>query len=174
MEGLKLILDKLSGYNFLTNILPGTVLCILLKYIVGYDLIVSGDWYISGIIFYFVGMTNNRFGSVVIEEIAKKTGFVCFSNYKDYIKAEEKDDKIKTISTDNNVYRSYVSVLLLTLLAYVYKFSSSHLDFLEIYKVPIILCLLLLLFAASYRKQSLYVNKRVDCQKGQSYEKFKM
>lgn len=32
MEIIKLIFNKLSQYNFLTNILPGTVLCIIIKY----------------------------------------------------------------------------------------------------------------------------------------------
>ena len=38
MEALKLLVDKLSQYNFLTNILPGTVLCLILKHS-GYDII---------------------------------------------------------------------------------------------------------------------------------------
>lgn len=52
MEILKLVIDKLSQYNFLTNILPGTVMCVILKYLVGYDLI-PDDYYQAGIVFLF-------------------------------------------------------------------------------------------------------------------------
>ena len=48
MDIIKLIFDKLSQYNFLTNILPGTVLCIILKNLVGYDLIPT-DYYQAGV-----------------------------------------------------------------------------------------------------------------------------
>lgn len=54
MDIIKLIFDKLSQYNFLTNILPGTVLCIILKNLVGYDLIPT-DYYQAGIVFLFRG-----------------------------------------------------------------------------------------------------------------------
>lgn len=48
MEALKLLVDKLSQYNFLTNILPGTVLCLILKHS-GYDIISFDNWYLTGI-----------------------------------------------------------------------------------------------------------------------------
>ena len=81
MDSLKLLIDRLSQYNFLTNILPGSVLCVVLKYMVGYDLFVTGDWYQMGVIFYFVGMVNNRFGSIFVEWVLKETSFVKFASY---------------------------------------------------------------------------------------------
>lgn len=52
MDILKIIVDKLSQYNFLTNIIPGSVLCIILKYVAEVDLIPK-EAYSAGIVFYF-------------------------------------------------------------------------------------------------------------------------
>ena len=64
MNIIQIIIDKLSQYNFLTNILPGTVLCLMIEYVVGYH-IINDDIYLSFIMFYFVGMVNSRFGSLI-------------------------------------------------------------------------------------------------------------
>lgn len=89
MEILKLVIDKLSQYNFLTNILPGTVLCIILKYLVGYDLI-PDDYYQAGIVFYFVGMVNSRVGSLVIEPILKAISWVKFAPIQSFCEQKRK------------------------------------------------------------------------------------
>ena len=162
MESLNLLIDKLSQYNFLTNVLPGTVLCIVLKYFVGYNLFVAEDWYLSGMVFYFVGMVNNRFGSLVVEPLMKLTHFVKFAPYTDFVKSEKKDTKISILSMENNVFRSYLSVFILSLLAYCYKYGLATICPHQISKEPILLILLLLLFAFSYRKQTKYVRKRVE------------
>ncbi len=161
MEGLKSIIDKLSQYNFLTNILPGTVLCIILKYFVGYDFITENKWYLQGVIFYFVGMVNNRFGSLVVEYLCKKIKLVNFSEYSDFVKAVQKDKKIEVLSMDNNVYRSYISVLLLVLIFTLYKWLSNQWPILGKYQLVILIVALLILFVMSYRKQAQYVKNRV-------------
>ena len=162
MEGLKLILDKLSQYNFMTNMLPGAVLCIALKYVVGYDLFVSTNWLMVGIIFYFVGMINNRFGSLFVEWFLKTCHIVQFAPYGDFVKAEKEDGKITTLNMENNVFRSYISVCLLAILAWVYKFLCSKWTWLDEQTEWILLVLLLVLFVLSYRKQTKYVRARVE------------
>lgn len=162
METLKLLIDKLSQYNFLTNILPGTVLCIVLKYLVGYEMFISEDWYLMGIVFYFVGMVNNRFSSLVVEPILKGIHFVDFAPYKDFVSAEKKDAKVTTLSMENNVFRSYVSVFVLSLLAYGYKYGLNAVCPCQMSQELLLIILLLVLFAFSYRKQTTYVRKRVE------------
>lgn len=162
METLKLLIDKLSQYNFLTNILPGTVLCIVLKYLVGYEIFISEDWYLMGIVFYFVGMVNNRLSSLVVEPILKCTHFVNFAPYNDFVNAEKKDAKVSTLSMENNVFRSYVSVFVLSLLAYGYKYGFNAVCPCQMSQELLLIILLLVLFAFSYRKQTKYVKKRVE------------
>lgn len=165
MEGIKTLIDKLSQYNFVTNILPGTVLCLMLKHIVGYDLFVTNEWYQMGIIFYFVGMVNNRFSSLVIELTMKKTKIVKFSNYKEFIAAEKKDSKITVLSMENNVFRSYISVCTISLIASLFKLIADNVNWIDEWKMQFLLVALLLLFMLSYRKQTSYVRERVEANK---------
>lgn len=165
MEGIKTLIDKLSQYNFVTNILPGTVLCLILKYIVGYDLFVTNEWYQMGIIFYFVGMVNNRFSSLVIEWTMKKTKIVEFSKYKEFVAAEKKDSKITTLSMENNVFRSYISVCTISIIASWFKLVAENVSWIDEWKMQFLLVAMLLLFTLSYRKQTSYVRKRVEANK---------
>lgn len=156
-----MIIDKLSQYNFLTNILPGTVLCLLLHYFVGYNLLLS-DYYLAGILFYFAGIVNSRFGSLVVEPLLKRLKILVFAPYSDFVKAEKQDIKLTVISQENNTYRSYVSVMLIVLLAYLYKITLANIEVVANNEIVILLALLIVLFVCSYRKQTNYVRERVE------------
>lgn len=162
METLKLLVEKLSQYNFLTNILPGTVLCLILKSIVGVN-IIPDDYYQASIVFYFVGMVNGRVGSILIEPILKKTKIVVFIPYSEFISAEKRDDKITILSQENNAYRSYISVAFIALALYISTriLALKPLTISIDYKI-ILLLALFILFLFSYRKQTNFVRKRVE------------
>lgn len=166
MDGLKVIIEKLSQYNFLTNILPGTILSVVLTYWVGYNLLEVDDWYLQGIIFYFVGLVNNRFGSLVVEPLSKKCKIVKFAKYTDYLKAEKKDDMIRTLNTENNVFRSCASLCMLAIIAQLLSLLEKNWNWLHNlpneHKTICILAAILVLFGFSYRKQTSYIKKRVD------------
>lgn len=159
MIGIENLVEKLSQYNFLTNIIPGTVLCLIIEHIIGYHIIVVEGFFQTGILFYFVGLVNNRFGSVVIERLCKAFGIVSFCDYDDFVTAEKKDPKIATLSTENNVFRAYISVCVISLILY----ACKHVDVecLCLSKEVAVLLGLLFLFVLSYRKQTEYVKKRV-------------
>lgn len=161
MEILKLIIDKLSQYNFLTNILPGTVLCIILKYLVGYDLI-PDDFYQAGIVFYFVGMVNSRVGSLVIEPILKAISWVKFAPYSEFLRAEKEDAKLTILSQENNVFRSYISLMFISILGYIYKNCSLDLRLSLNNESLVIIVILFVLFLFAYKKQTSFVRKRVE------------
>lgn len=158
MEILKLLIDKLSQYNFLTNILPGTVLCIILKYLVGYDLI-PDDSYQAGIVFYFVGMVNSRVGSLVIEPLLKAISWVKFAPYPEFLKAEKEDAKLTILSQENNVFRSYISVMFVSLICYVYKNNSLDWRILSSDAPLVLIIALLVLFLFAYKKQTSFEEK---------------
>ena len=161
MELGKLIIEKLSQYNFLTNILPGTVLCIVLKYLVEYDLVLS-DTYLAGILFYFVGMINSRVSSIIVEPFLKWIKWLVFAPYPDFVKAEQKDGKLTLLSQENNTYRSYVSVMFISLVAYLYKNYLTEFTFIKDNEIVILLIVIGFLFMFAYRKQTGYVRKRVE------------
>ena len=165
MDILKTLLEKISGYNILTNIIPGSVLCVILRYLVGYDLFADHDWFILGVTFYIVGVINNRFGSLVIGPFLNLIHFVKPCSYKEFIKAENVDPKVTVLNTENNVFRSYVSVFVLSLLAVLYRDLFSKWCFLSENINVVILILLALLFAFAYRKQTKMISQRVKIDK---------
>ena len=162
MEALQQLIDKLSQYSFLTNILPGAVLMITLKYFVGYDFIIDDNWFLTGVMFYFAGMVCNRFSSLLIKPLLEALHIVKPLPYKDYISGEKKDTKILTLNTDNNAYRAYIAVFCISLLAYLYKHLLSRINFFIYYQWPIVIVLLILLFVFSYRKQTKYIKDRIE------------
>ena len=166
MEGLKVLIEKLSQYNILTNILPGTILCIVFTFCIGYNMLVTDNWYLQAVIFYFAGIVNNRFGSLVIEPLLKKLKILKFTSYKDYIVAESKDAKITILSTENNVFRSYASLCVIAIFASIFKILEDKIKWIKNceseYKMMTLLVLLLIVFILSYRKQTSYVNKRIN------------
>lgn len=164
MDILKIIVDKLSQYNFLTNIIPGSVLCIILKYVAEVDLIPK-EAYSAGIVFYFAGLVNGKVGSLVVEKLLKKWKIVVFAPYNDFIDAEKKDNKLTILSQENNTYRAYISVSLISLVSFLillflgkYKILSCP----DIIERVALLVSLLALFLFSYIKQTNYVRKRVE------------
>lgn len=164
MDGLSVFIDKLSHYSFVTNILPGAVLCIILKDLIGYDLFVTKEWYLLGIIFYFVGIVCNRFGSVCVEPLLKpkRTESEKRSDYTNFMKAEQLDSKVITLNTENNVFRSYVSVCALSVIALGFRGLTELWPIIAKYQAIIVLVLILVLFVFSYRKQTKYVRERVE------------
>lgn len=166
MDGLKIFVEKLSQYNFLTNILPGTILCMILTYWVGYKFLISDNWYLQGVVFYFIGIVNNRFGSLVIEKLLKKIRVIKFTPYEDFVQAEIKDSKIAILNTDNNTFRSCVSLCTLSIIALLFKVLENNCTMVANcdckYKILALMVLMLILFVCSYRKQTAYVNKRVN------------
>ena len=165
MDTIKAILEKISSYNILTNIIPGAVLCVVLRYLVGYDVVTEQNWLALGVIFYIIGLINNRFGSLVIGPFLKWIHFVNPCSYKDFIKAENTDAKVAILNTENNVFRSYIAVFTLSLIALFYKTVLSRWGFLSDNINIVILILLVILFAFSYRKQTKIISQRVKIDK---------
>lgn len=161
MEALAAVIGKISNYNFLNNFIPGAILCVLLKYFVGYDFIVDGTIELL-VVFYFVGMVNGRIGSLFVEWLLKKTQLVTFREHRLYIEAEQKDKKIKSLSETNNLYRSIISVVLISLLMKLYKSIfelSGNFDDLSEW---VLLVALMVIFTLAYRKQTKYIVSRID------------
>ena len=66
------------------------------------------------------------------------------------------------LSQENNVYRSYISVMFIAVMGYIYK--NISLDWCQFMKdEPLVLIVsLLVLFLFAYRKQTSFVRKRVE------------
>ena len=158
------LLDKISTYQVVNYIIPGSVLCVLLKHLVGYD-VIAFSMIENIIICYFVGLINSRLGSLVLRPVLKLCKFVEDAPYSDYIKAEKQDAKLTELSDINNVFRSFASAMLLLLIAY----GIKHIEVIENFIIDnfnwIAILSLLILFIFSMRKQTKFVKDRVEAHK---------
>ena len=160
------ILDKLSSYNILNNLLPGAVFCYLMDFLFKINLL-TDDAIMNLCIVYFIGMIISRIGSIVIEPLFKKMGFIIFADYKDYVVASKKDFDIKVLSETNNLYRSILGLLFSLLIVKLYLIIIEQCSCLNKIFPTIFIILLFILFAFSYRKQTKYIKSRVEKVKGE-------
>lgn len=157
---MKDLLDKLSSYNIFNYLLPGVVFVAIANSLTKYNF-VQTDIVIGVFLYYFIGLVISRIGSVVIEPVLKWTGFVKFSEYRDYVDASHKDKLIEVLSEANNMYRTFLSLFLFLSLLKIYEALSERFQCLNSLSSGIAIVGPLALFAFSYRKQTAYITKRV-------------
>ncbi|EKD89759.1 MAG: hypothetical protein ACD_32C00152G0005 [uncultured bacterium] len=157
---MKEILDKLSSYNLFNYLLPGTLFITIANKFTSYSLI-DDNLIIAAFTYYFVGLVVSRFGSLIIEPTLIKISFLKFCNYKEFILACQKDPKIEILSESNNMYRTFISMLILLLLLKFYELIEFKFQFIKNWDPYILIGLLLFIFLYSYRKQTEYVAKRI-------------
>lgn len=158
---MKEILDKLSSYNLFNYLLPGVLFVVIASKVTRYDFI-QDDIVIGVFLYYFIGLVISRFGSLVIESILKRLSFLQFADYKDFIVASKKDEKIDLLSEVNNTYRTLSSLFILLLLLKIYEAIESVVPFLQKCSAIILIILLIIMFLFSYRKQTIYITKRIN------------
>jgi len=158
---MKELLDKLSSYNLFNYLLPGTLFAAAAEHISDHK-VPQSNIVVELFVYYFIGLVISRIGSLVLEPAMKKTKFVKFAPYKDFVRACTHDSKIEILSEQNNMYRTLCAVFL-------------ALGALKLYDVVVkwwglpgrtlVLAALFGLFAFSYRKQTSYVRQRVEVAK---------
>lgn len=161
MEAISTFLGRISNYNLLNNLIPGAILCVLLKYLVGYDFMSVGTLELL-VVFYFVGMVNGRIGSLLIEWLLKKVHLVTFRDHKLFVEAEQKDKKISSLSETNNMYRSLISVTFTALIAKLYHVGFDLQWEWGDRSEWVVLLAMFVLFSLAYRKQTMYIVSRID------------
>ena len=157
---IDILIKSFSRYELLNNLIPGIILCFILKCI-GYE-ITDDDWFINIVLYYFVGLVNGRISSLVLEPLCKTISLVKWRSYSSYNKAKNKRPNIVTLQEIANMYRSLASVFVIALCALLYKHISNHYICLDDNDYWIIWLVLLALFLFSYRKQVSYIIKIID------------
>ena len=157
---MKELLEKISSYNLFNYLLPGIIFVVIASKITHYDFI-QGDIVIGLFLYYFIGLVISRFGSLVIEPILKRFSFIQFADYKDFIAASKKDEKIELFSEINNTYRTISALFILLLLLKLYEKIECKYSVLKECCPVILILLLLVTFLFSYKKQTSYIKKRV-------------
>lgn len=155
------LLEKISHYEILNNLIPGSALCFILSYI-GFPILDYNVW--AGIVIcYLVGIVNSRFSSVFIEPICRKTHIIQWRDYKLYNKAKKERPFIASLLESANMFRSFVSVFFISLCAYGIMLLSIKWVWLAQNGLWLLLLALMVLFVLAYRKQiNKYVVKNID------------
>jgi len=156
------IIDKITSYNLFNYLLPGVLFAVTLKQFTPYSFM-QDNLIVSAFVYYFVGLVVSRFGSLIVEPVLKFVHFLNFAKYPDFVAAEKKDLKIDALSETNNMYRTFVSMLVLLMIVKGYVVLSSQYQFLTQHGMDILLVTLLVMFLFSYRKQTSYIRNRVKC-----------
>lgn len=157
---MKELLSKLSSYNIFNHLFPGVIFCYLTPIVTNHSYI-QKDWIMGLFVYYFVGIIISRFGSLILEPFFKLISLVKFSDYKDFVSASKKDEKIELLSEVNNSYRTMVSAFVLLFCLKIYEKIEATMPITKEWSHIIIIALLLALFLFSYIKQTNYIVKRV-------------
>jgi len=158
---MKDLLDKISSYNLFNYLLPGIIFAYIAKLFTDYNFIQDND-FIGAFLYYFIGMVISRFGSLCIEPFLKWVSFLKFADYRSFVAASKKDEKIDLFSEVNNTYRTISAMLILLLLLKIYNYFQVLWSVPNIISQLILVVLILLMFLFSYRKQTNYITKRID------------
>ena len=156
------LLDKLSRYHILNNLIPGIVFLYIIDAIGIYSTAFDNAY---GVFFigYIAGMVLSRLGSIIIEPWFKNWNIVNYAPYPDFLKAEQKDNKINILLEENNMYRTLVTLFIVVLLLYVCSLISVINTFMHTkWAVLVIIVLLLIVYVLAYRKQTSYIKRRVE------------
>jgi hypothetical protein len=164
---MKDLLCKLSTYNLFNYLFPGVVFSLLTPVVTSYSFL-QKDLVLGFFVYYFVGLVISRFGSLLLEPFLKLVTLVKFADYKDFVEACKKDEKIEMLSEVNNSYRTMLSAFVLLVLLKFYEKVEAMVPILKGWEHIILIVSLLTLFLVSYVKQTGYVVKRVEANKGPS------
>lgn len=157
------LLNRVSSYEFPNMVLPGVLMSSLLCRVLGLDFALIGS--IPGIIIflsvsYTLGLFASKFGSVIIEPIAKSCGVVQRASYEDFCLAENLDKKIAMLAQYRDLYRTFMVVGLYSLVLSIYGTTNNPSN-LDVFLIGLS-SLFIVVFFLAYGKQSMYVTKRID------------
>ena len=159
------ILEKLSSYNILNNLLPGVVFIyfwdkvfLTMKFSLSQHDIIT-----SIFLYYFFGMILSRVGSLVIEPLFITCKIIPhYKTYPEYLEASRIDKKITELVETDNLYRTMIATFLLLFIIKLLYYSICNSDYI-FYKdiILYILFILTIIFSLAYRKQTNIIIKRI-------------
>lgn len=155
------VLDKLTSYNLFNYLLPGVLFAVALERLTPYSL-THENIIIAAFVYYFVGLIVSRFGSLVVEPVLKWVHFLKFAPYPDFVTAAKEDPKIDALSETNNMYRTFVSAMVLLAAAKGYEWLSYKVLFFAEHGIVIGFLVLFGTLLFSYRKQTSYIRRRIE------------
>lgn len=176
-EITKNLINKISSYDILNNLLPGAIFCYIIKNSTRI-IIPTEDIFESIVIYYFVGMIISRIGSLYVERTLRvikvrnkitlnEENFLDFAPYEDYIEASKDNQFLQILNEKNNIYRTISAMLIMVIIVKLYDcFFYDWVNFIVVtgsnFLFIFVISIITMLFIQSYRKQTNYIKSRVE------------
>lgn len=158
---MKEIIEKISSYNLFNYLLPGILFAAIGDYFTSYT-IVQDDLLIGLFLYYFIGLVISRIGSLIFEPLMRKAKLVVFAPYADFVRATRQDEKIELFSEQNNMYRTLCALFLMLGVLKGFEVIALRIGMTPETSMYVLLGVLFLLFAGSYRKQTGFIRRRIE------------
>ena len=156
---MKELLDKLSSYNIFNYLLPGVLFAVFTHALTSLA-VLQKDIVVGVFVYYFLGSLVSRVGSLVVEPTLRRIGFVVFAPYEDFVRASKADPKLEVLSEANNMYRTFVALMLMVGAVWLYDVAATAVPYLHTLAPVICLVGIAVIYLISYRKQTSYVARR--------------
>lgn len=157
------ISGKISPYDLLNVLFPGVLAVAFYSWC--FEVSISAIDVVSSAVYfcitYLVGIIVSRIGSLIIEPLFKKFGFITW--HKNYYKAERRDSKISILLKVMNMYRTLVALIVsCCVLSLAATFFTRTITCCTCLQLLLMLFAIMILFSMSYIKQSKAIYRRVD------------
>lgn len=157
---MKELLDKISGYSIINNLIPGAVLCFFINDYLKLR-IIKDEVFVNICLFYFIGIIISRVGSIIVEKVCEESKLIQKKDYGQFIEAEKNDEKLKTIAEICDLYRSIVALSIILMIGVIIAYFKVNYSSEKTIILLVIFVLLLVLMVSAYRKQTGYVVDRI-------------
>lgn len=153
---------KISRYNFANFLIPGSLYVLLMAEHLPLSEITKDPLYFL-IAAYFAGAVISRFGSVVVRPLLFRIQRLRFDQYtyQDYVAADHSDERISALLEDRNLYRSIISLILVSYLSIRYLDLRAAFPNIQEYEMEGFAVALLSVFITAYVRQDSFITKRV-------------
>ncbi len=152
------VLEKISSYNLITNLIPGAVLTEAFR-AAGFPVVNSSSFAAWTVLAYMLGLVSNRLGALATK--IKALGGARKNRYEDFVKASIEDKKLEILVETANGYRTFIGACIIFSLVNVSNYFVRINDNSWALYTALLLASLFIIFTTSYRRQNLFIEKRV-------------
>lgn len=152
---------SISKYNVANYLIPGVVTVLLLRATNSFNL-VQDELFLGLFLYYFIGLILSRIGSLLVEPVLKGLKVIDYTPYSDFVLAIKKDSAINELSETNSSYRTYIVSMFVVLIAMPAAWVIDKFSLPNILVTTLTLVLAAILLAFAYRKQTIFIKKRVE------------
>src|SRR5205809_1074280 len=146
---MKALLDKLSSYNIFNYLHPGVLFAALIDWLTSLQ-VLQKDIVVGVFVYFFLGLIISRIGSLIVEPLLRRIGFITFAPYEDFVRAAKVDSKLEVLSETNNMYRTVCALMLSVAAVALYDYASGYFPLLHAAAPVVCIGGLLVLFLISY------------------------